>query len=692
MKIINKKFSFIVIMAFLTLLSLQFNNCGQVDNPIKMLSVTPQDNGNSGNNGNNENPPYPPSPPDPDNTPTPLDPGGSDPPPPPGEDACDDYDSLDNQLHALRNNSEHSIYWRYGYYCPRGKNCINEPDQISTAHIAYYKGRNPAERQGSSNIVVYEIISNCDSNPPQFVWKRRSDMQGTWIYLRNKDTPPHIPGYPLPPTSCFSSATCSGPGGNSNFSDFNFSKVTWLDQNVSGWTESSRITSVQVKSNGQICTDYTERGRWPTGDPLGDGTQLVGNPWVFVKISGRYYAATYEWLRPTQYCKFGIPPNTSPLSKVYSSAWRGHIRLSPLKQWVARPGEVVGFMVSGFARHSNTRPNVRKRTNVQLYRLPKTDGTGGGMLGDYSDGRLNGDPGGDPNHLTCNSPNSPSKNKPARTMEHVVQRLATANDAAYKAVWDGSEYTEDYRFLDLVVNELHRIDDRFGYNCVRGDCNRISADALAYYRGEGNPNNSTDVQIIDFLAGAGRNTPTPAWTDVTDETCQKGSIGRWLYPRPGASLDDLGPVDGVCDENTKNGCRIESDVEVIEDNPMYFQWVCRGINGGDDSETCKKATPTAGGPTSPPGPSTPRTTPTTTTPTTTTSATPTASATSSQSGCTDDSECPEKCDRGRCVECVDDLDCPGGCSGGRCVECTRREHCPGEMMECMGDTCEEIIP
>ena len=86
-------------------------------------------------------------------------------------------------------------------------------------------------------------------------------------------------------------------------SDFAWSKVTWLrDQDVSGWEESSQITSVEVRSNGSICIDYTERGQWPVRHPQEDGDVAVdGNPWVIVKLDGQYYASTYEWLRPVNF-------------------------------------------------------------------------------------------------------------------------------------------------------------------------------------------------------------------------------------------------------------------------------------------------------------------------------------------------------------------------------------------------------
>ncbi len=740
----NKKFSLIAIIVFLALLSLQFNNCESVDNPIYIASTTTPTT-----HPNNEAPQYP-LPPEPNQTPREIDPNPDpdpegnpndhDPPPPPGEDACDNYNFVDDQINRLREYGDPNDSWRWGYYCPIGEDCINESDQISTVHVAWYKGTNGLDRQRSSNINVYEILNNCDSNP-QFTWNLQSNLQGAWIYNRYGSSPPPLPPPPSTNnddttktgggfsgggpgggspgggpggTTTLSSETplgqCSVPNrlsivrkvardhpsllrnsnncikparngnydflekvlvelrktdtrwgyyhrtqhnlnyasydaiayycgsgngnrssdlrfvdiissscqfqwddtsherhkgranpakgywkyprtgsggsssggsvsvGNSDFSDFDFSKVTWLHHNVSRWSETSRITSVQVKSGGQICIDYTERGRWPAGNPLKKG-QLVGNPWVFVKISGRYYAATYEWLRPGQRCKFGHE-NTRPLSKVYNSAWRGHIKVSPLNRWIPKPGEIVGFMISGLARNSVR--NVLKRTNVQFYRLPAADGTGGATLGSYSSsGGLSGETGGSSSgYSTCNSL---SKNKPAR-MQHVVQRLKKENKEAYEAVavWDSSKremkYTNDHRFLDLVVNELHRIDDRFGYNCVRGDCSRISADALAYYRGGGTPNNSEDVIIIDFLRGvAGRNLPEPAWTDVTNETCEKGSIGRWKYPRIGSASPGGGAVSGCgqCGSDTQDPCSSGTYNQHPPDSATEYLWTCR---------------------------------------------------------------------------------------------------------------------
>ena len=125
-------------------------------------------------------------------------------------------------------------------------------------------------------------------------------------------------------------------------------------------------------------------------------------------------------------------------------------------------------------------------------------------------------------------------------MVHIVQRAADEHPEKLAAAWDpvNRRWIESNKeFLDIVIDALREVDARWGYNCVRGDCNRISIDAAAYYRGAGTERDaqrSTDVAIIDFLAGApDGSTPRPAWTDITEETRRHNTIGRWIYPRPG---------------------------------------------------------------------------------------------------------------------------------------------------------------
>lgn len=140
---------------------------------------------------------------------------------------------------------------------------------------------------------------------------------------------------------------------------------------------------------------------------------------------------------------------------------------------------------------------------------------------------------------TSSWPQRPSGGHPPN-MLHVVQRVANEHPEKLAASWDRANrrwIESNKEFLDLVIDALRSVDARWAYNCVRGNCNRVSIDGAAYYRGAGterNAQDSTDVAIIDFLAGqADGSTPQPAWFDITEETRENNTIGRWKYPRPG---------------------------------------------------------------------------------------------------------------------------------------------------------------
>jgi hypothetical protein len=126
--------------------------------------------------------------------------------------------------------------------------------------------------------------------------------------------------------------------------------VTWLHTDVSGWAETSHITRASI-GDPPICIHHTKAGQWPVRD------DTEGNPWIFANIGGRWYAATYEWLRPGQVCKHISAGTLGP-----------HTKQEPLASWRPRSGEVVGLMVSARAR---TRPDtVRERSNIVVIRWP----------------------------------------------------------------------------------------------------------------------------------------------------------------------------------------------------------------------------------------------------------------------------------------------------------------------------------
>jgi hypothetical protein len=130
--------------------------------------------------------------------------------------------------------------------------------------------------------------------------------------------------------------------------------VDWLDANVSKWPITSKLTDVQIGA-GSITLEHTKSGQWPVLQ--GDGAPVEGNPWIFVNRGGRWYGATYEWLRPGQETKSIDAGNIGP-----------HIKKEPLASWRPEPGELVGFMVSTPARTDER--TVSERSNVVTVRWP----------------------------------------------------------------------------------------------------------------------------------------------------------------------------------------------------------------------------------------------------------------------------------------------------------------------------------
>jgi hypothetical protein len=127
-------------------------------------------------------------------------------------------------------------------------------------------------------------------------------------------------------------------------------KVSWLHTDVSGWAQTGTLRGVTLSAS-EICLDYDKADEWPVTDY--SGTDVVGNPWVFIYQDEQWYGATWEWLRPGQTCKS------------IDAVAGDHIKQSPFGEdsgWVPRSGEVLYFMVSGLARSSLR--NAEERTGV----------------------------------------------------------------------------------------------------------------------------------------------------------------------------------------------------------------------------------------------------------------------------------------------------------------------------------------
>jgi len=130
-------------------------------------------------------------------------------------------------------------------------------------------------------------------------------------------------------------------------------QVTWLHTNVKDWAVTSELRSVNVDSSF-IHLDHSKAAEWP-GKNI-NGTELAGNPWIFIQKDGQWYAATWEWLRPGQ-------------TRKNRSAVNGdHIKQNPFWDWSPVAGETYGFMVSGLARDGNR--NVKERSNIVMFEWP----------------------------------------------------------------------------------------------------------------------------------------------------------------------------------------------------------------------------------------------------------------------------------------------------------------------------------
>lgn len=164
-----------------------------------------------------------------------------------------------------------------------------------------------------------------------------------------------------------SSSPNRSPNPNPHGADeIDLSQVTWLHTDVSSWRVTSTVTSVSVTPD-EICVNHTAAGLWPfstdvfpvgPGDPPG-GAPIEGNIWIFAQFNGRWYAATWDWLRPGQQCKH----------ETAETLGRDQIRFPPMDaSWVPQPGDRVGFMMSTIAR-TNLRAG-EERSNVVQFTWP----------------------------------------------------------------------------------------------------------------------------------------------------------------------------------------------------------------------------------------------------------------------------------------------------------------------------------
>jgi hypothetical protein len=157
-------------------------------------------------------------------------------------------------------------------------------------------------------------------------------------YLPGEDEPPPPP--PPPPD------------------DIPLDKVRFLhaDRKVLNWPQTSTLESVKVDlRRNKISLKHTHARKWPAGRAVGE--MLYGNPWVILNHNNRWYAATWEWLRPGQFVKAA------------RSVAGDHIKKREIpKGWRPSKGQLLGFFVSTLARGRER--TVNERTNIVTVTWP----------------------------------------------------------------------------------------------------------------------------------------------------------------------------------------------------------------------------------------------------------------------------------------------------------------------------------
>lgn len=125
----------------------------------------------------------------------------------------------------------------------------------------------------------------------------------------------------------------------------NLEQVKFLHTDVSKWPITSRVTAIRFVPGKKLAIEHTKAGKWPVAD------DVEGNPHVIANYEGRWYSATYEWLRPGQTEK-----------SIHAGNIGSKIGTAPLDKWVPQSGELVGLFVSTHARFNERTSN--ERSNV----------------------------------------------------------------------------------------------------------------------------------------------------------------------------------------------------------------------------------------------------------------------------------------------------------------------------------------
>ena len=440
-----------------------------------------------------------------------------------------------------------------------------------------------------------------------------------------------------------------GEDKNNDEDDFNPSDFSWddvhflnggviINDNISGWAETSRITSFSMSSDG-ICIDHTMKNVWEETahpDSASESYTIQGNPWIFIPLDGTIYATTYEDLRSKsdplvgefggEICKLGNDQNTlsGVISNLVDHAKKTHLTgateraaVEPIKDWYPQPDDILGFAVSTVA---NIREGtLEERSHIVWVRIPdyNTVDEGGEIVGRSSDSSTTTTTTTTTTSTTISTTTSSTtqdfpSSKQIPYLHDVVRRLSRQHPEALRNLGGNPFSWGDYvhnqqgnvqsmEFLDRVIQKLHSIDPRFGY--IRKHSGRhdkfFGPDDIAYYEGVGNPqgkNMNEGTVFVDHITVGGNPNTIHGWVKVTDYPENFKSIAQWIYPRPGApnygydpnhpgTVDSTGSgteniILGKCDVwkgRSDASCKTGKFSAHPPHTDTEYRWTCRNI-------------------------------------------------------------------------------------------------------------------
>lgn len=156
-----------------------------------------------------------------------------------------------------------------------------------------------------------------------------------------------------------------------------------------------------------------------------------------------------------------------------------------------------------------------------------SDGDGSSGAGDTTSGpatTTGGETGPAPGEGSSSDGGGPPPGGPPDEFDVVEQVAMEHPDWLMQSCVDTGGNNE---FLFEVVRRLRMIDPRWGLNWKRGVVGDLSQDVVDYHWGAGEPEESTDVFILDIIVGHCGDDPQAGWIDVTQATLDAGTVGMW---------------------------------------------------------------------------------------------------------------------------------------------------------------------